>query len=242
MSGIEKFIRVRVWRGDQTGGALQQYKVPVRTSQTVLDVVSWIQRKLDPSLSYRFACRVGMCGSCAMMVNGQPRWTCRSHVSEVIKGDTLTIEPLRNLPVVKDLCCDMAPFFKKWNKAKGHFVSTRSRDLPLEKISPQSKPRRQADLGIECINCAVCYAACDVVAQQPAYLGPAALGRAWTLVNDCRDGARLERLQAVSLAGGCQYCHSQQGCSHHCPKSLSPARAIAGLKRTVVLEKLKGAI
>ncbi|MFT5113753.1 MAG: fumarate reductase iron-sulfur subunit [Parasphingorhabdus sp.] len=233
-------IKARVWRGTSSGGKFQSYEVPALESQTVLDVVTWIQRKLDPGLSYRFACRVGMCGSCAMTVNGKPRWTCRTHVSQVMDDDTITIEPLRNLPVIKDLACDLSGFFKKWTKAKGQFVPSLDRDQPIQVIKPNTRQRREANLGIECINCAVCYSACDVVAQDAEYLGPAALNRAWTLVNDERDAGQLERLKAVSARGGCQSCHSQQGCTSHCPNSLNPTRSIAGLKRTVAMATLKG--
>src|SRR4051795_6300680 len=94
-------MTVKVWRGDRAG-QFQNFEVPRRENQTVLDVVTEIQRTQDPTLSYRFACRVGMCGSCAMIVNGRPRWTCRTRVSNVAEGGRLTLEPLRNLPVVKD--------------------------------------------------------------------------------------------------------------------------------------------
>ena len=76
-------MAVSVWRGDASGGSYQRYDVPQQPSQTVLDVVTWIQQQDDPTLTYRFACRVGMCGSCAMMVNDEPRWTCRTHVDRV---------------------------------------------------------------------------------------------------------------------------------------------------------------
>ncbi|MCG8360541.1 MAG: 2Fe-2S iron-sulfur cluster-binding protein, partial [Kiloniellales bacterium] len=102
-------ISVSVWRG-AAEGRFEGFEVPHRESQTVLDVVTWIQRYLDPSLSYRFACRVGMCGSCAMTVNGVPRWTCRTHVKKVLRDGRLEIAPLRNLPVIKDLACDMTAF------------------------------------------------------------------------------------------------------------------------------------
>src|ERR1035441_1997665 len=94
-------LTVGVWRG-KTRGGYSRYEVPRLASQTVLDVVTHIQRHLEPSLSYRFACRVGMCGSCAMTVNGVARWTCRTHVDKVAKGNALQIAPLANLPVVKD--------------------------------------------------------------------------------------------------------------------------------------------
>src|SRR4030095_6502815 len=113
----------RVFRSvAQGGGAFVAYDVPRMPAQTVLDVVTHIQRRLDPTLSYRFACRVGMCGSCAMTVNGRARWACRTHVSVGAEGDRLEIGPLHNLPVVKDLVTDMAPFFDKWAAAKGQFA------------------------------------------------------------------------------------------------------------------------
>src|ERR1700758_5425304 len=108
----EKPLRASVWRGDE-GGRFQEYEVPRQDAQTVLDVVTWIQRRVDPSLAYRFACRVGMCGSCAMTVNGKPRWTCRTHVASVAKDGRLEIGPLENLPIIKDLAADMQPFFDK---------------------------------------------------------------------------------------------------------------------------------
>ena len=99
MSSTDTRMKVSVWRGDHEGGEFQIFDVPAQDSQTVLDVVAWIQQNDDPTLSYRFACRVGMCGSCAMMVNGQPRWTCRTHVKKVLKDNCIEIGPLRNLPV-----------------------------------------------------------------------------------------------------------------------------------------------
>jgi fumarate reductase iron-sulfur subunit len=223
-------MEVKVWRGGAEGG-FQSFEVPRQPSQTVLDVVTYIQRHLDPTLAYRFACRVGMCGSCAMTVNGTPRWTCRTHVDKVAQGATLEIAPLANLPVVKDLVADMDPFFDKWARARGHFKPSAGRADALATVDPASPARREADAGIECIGCGVCYAACDVVKWNRDYLGPAALNRAWTLANDVRDAGQAERLQAVAGDAGCHACHTQMSCTEHCPKKLSPTRSIAGLKR-----------
>ncbi len=231
MTGAGKNLDVSVWRGGPDGGEYQYYEVPAQESQTILDVVAWIQQNEDPTLSYRFACRVGMCGSCAMMVNGEPRWTCRTHVKKVLKNNKLEVAPLRNLPVIKDLAADMDPFFDKWVKAEGVFHPTKTRNDDVEEISPEQAERQNADAGIECINCSVCYASCDVVAANPNYLGPAALNRAWTLYNDAKDGAKQSILDAVSQHGGCHNCHSMGNCSHFCPNELSPMASIAGLKR-----------
>jgi succinate dehydrogenase iron-sulfur subunit len=229
-----------VWRGTETG-RFQAFAVPRRAHQTVLDVVTEIQREQDPTLSYRFACRVGMCGSCAMMVNQRPRWTCRTRVSEAAGRDgTLRLEPLRHLKVVKDLAVDMAEFFDKWKQARGYFEAG---DEPLTQfavVSPANAARKAADEAIECIGCGVCYSACDVVGWNRDYLGPAALNRAWSLVNDVRDKSHAERLDAVAGPAGCHTCHTHMSCAQFCPKGLAPTYAIAGLKRATAHRALRG--
>src|SRR5438270_385433 len=151
MSEKQDELTVSLWRGGKSGN-YQTYRVPQRENQTVLDVVTYVQRHLDATLAYRFACRVGMCGSCAMTVNGFPRWTCRTHVSKVAKGGKITVGPLANLPIIKDLATDMAPFFEKWQGAKGVFAPSRTRADPVARIGPESAARRAADAAIECIN------------------------------------------------------------------------------------------
>jgi len=232
-------LKVSVWRGAEAG-EFRTYDVPRLESQTVLDVVTHIQRNLDPTLSYRFACRVGMCGSCAMSVNGKARWTCRTHVANVALDDVLEIAPLRNLPMVKDLVTDMAQFFDKMAQAKSQFRGARTRADDFARVSPDSRQRREVDAAIECIGCGVCYSSCDVVAWNPAYLGPAALNRAWTLVNDVRDVANAQRLAAVAGDAGCHACHTHMTCTERCPKHIAPTAGIAGLKRAVAAAALKG--
>jgi fumarate reductase iron-sulfur subunit len=232
-------LKVKVWRGKESGEFVD-YEVPRLESQTVLDVVTHIQRHLDPSLSYRFACRVGMCGSCAMTVNGVARWTCRTHVSKVAQGDALEIAPLSNLPVIKDLATDMREFFDKWAKGKGYFQGTQKRNEEFAQVRPDSRERAAANAGIECIGCGVCYASCDVVTWRPEFLGPAALNRAWTLANDVRDVARKERLKAVAGDVGCHACHTQGSCSERCPKGIEPTAGIAGLKRLAARAAVRG--
>jgi fumarate reductase iron-sulfur subunit len=234
-------MRVRVWRGTDAGRYVG-YEVPREDSQTVLDVVTYIQRRLDPTLSYRFACRVGVCGSCAMTVNGEPRWTCRTHVSKVVVNGEIEIGPLSNLPVVKDLATDMTRFFEKWQAAKGRFEPSGSRADDLPGIKPSSAGRVEIDKAIECINCGVCFAACDTVRWNADYLGPAALNRAWTLANDTRDTGNTERLQAISERGGCHSCHTHQSCAELCPNGINPTASIAGLKRLTATAFIRGKI
>jgi fumarate reductase iron-sulfur subunit len=144
--------------------------------------------------------------------------------------------------VIKDLATDMSQFFDKWLKAEGIFHPTSTRHEAIAPIKPDEPAQIAASAAIECINCAICYAACDVVALNPDYLGPAALNRAWTLINDQRDGARTARLAAVSAGGGCFNCHSQQGCATFCPNELNPTESIAGLKRFAAVAALRGEI
>ncbi|MEX0730788.1 MAG: succinate dehydrogenase/fumarate reductase iron-sulfur subunit [Aquisalimonadaceae bacterium] len=232
-------LTVAVWRGDSAGG-LEHFRVPRRQNQTVLDVVTQIQRDKDPTLSYRYACRVGMCGSCAMTVNGVARWTCRTHVDKVADGDHLEIRPLENLTIIKDLVCDMSTFFEKMKKARGVFKGGTGRHDPFATIKPDSPARISVDEAIECIGCGVCYASCDVVKWNADYLGPAALNRAWTLMQDSRDVGGGERLAAVAGDAGCHACHTHMSCTERCPKHLSPTASIAGLKRATTKAALKG--
>jgi fumarate reductase iron-sulfur subunit len=232
-------LRVEVWRGARDG-RFQSFELPRRASQTVLDVVTEIQREQDATLSYRFACRVGMCGSCAMLVNGRPRWTCRTRVAQVVgDGGVLRLEPLRNFPVVKDLAVDMAEFFDKWRAAKGAFEAGPQPAEDFAVVPPATPARQAAEAGIECIGCGICYSACDVVAWDPDYLGPAALNRAWTLHNDVRDRGQDARMAAISGRSGCQACHTHMSCTTFCPKGIAPTYSIAGLKRAMVRHALR---
>ncbi len=234
-----QMLQVSVWRGTEQGRYVD-YEVPRQTSQTVLDVITYIQRKLDSTLAYRYACRVGMCGSCAMTVNGVARWTCRTHVSAVAGDDRLQVGPLANLPVIRDLATDMREFFNKWTRAKGYHLGSRTRHDEFAAVKPQSRQAQALQAGIECIGCGVCYASCDVVSWRPDYLGPAALNRAWTLVNDVRDVERSARLRAVAGDAGCHSCHTHMSCTERCPKHISPTASIAGLKRATSAAAIKG--
>ncbi|MGB7241848.1 MAG: 2Fe-2S iron-sulfur cluster-binding protein [Sulfitobacter sp.] len=224
-------LKITIERGPDAAAPSQTFDVPAFDNQTVLDVVSWVQQNADPTLSYRFACRVGMCGSCAMMVNGVPRWTCRTHISKVLNEGAVTIGPLRNMPVIKDLAVDMDSFFDKWVAAEGVHHGGLTRDDQIAPLDADTPGQSAANFGRECINCSVCYAACDTVAGNADYLGPAALQRAWTLLNDAKDTGRAAILDAVSGSGGCHNCHSMGSCTVYCPNELDPMSAIAGLKR-----------
>ena len=232
-------LRVDVWRGGEQGEFVR-YQVPKRERQTVLDAVTWIQRRLEPALAYRFACRVGMCGSCAMTVNGRPRWTCRTLVSTLEVNRPLRLAPLKQFPIIKDLVVDMSEFFTSLAKVGAGFESSLDRRDAMAPVEPNSEQRIAADAAIECINCGACHSACTTVGAGVGYVGPAALNRAWSLVNDERHTGRQQTLVGVLGPGGCTHCHTQASCTAVCPVGLDPSRSVAGLKRVGLRAYLRG--
>jgi succinate dehydrogenase / fumarate reductase iron-sulfur subunit len=187
------------------------FEVPVFDNMAVLDVVMHIQNYMDRSLSFRFSCRIGMCGSCAMYVNGRARLACRTQVSS-LKTHDITIMPLPNFPIIRDLVVDMEPFFEKWKKIKPYYLPKDEIREPVT-VQPNSKEREFIDDMLDCISCGCCYSACSMVATNKDYLGPAALNRAYTLIADKRDAIRVERLKAVDRSYGVWRCHTQFNCS-----------------------------
>ena len=198
-------LAVEVWRGDARGGGYVAYAVPRRESQTVLDVVTWIQQNAEPALAYRFACRVGMCGSCAMTVNGAPRWTCRTHVRRVAKAGRLRIAPLRNLPVIRDLAADTSALLRQAGSPTGAGALRGHRGTRDDRGRDSAEtPEAAADAGIECYQLRrVCYRRLDTVGWRRLDLGRRRSTGREPLLNDARDGGQAGRLKAVSGGNGC---------------------------------------
>ena len=203
----------------------QKYELELPPQSTVLDLLFEIQQRLDQTLSFRYSCRNWMCGSCGMLVNGRERLACRTRLVD-LDTPAVRVAPLRNLPVVKDLIVDLAPFFEKWN-AVGIAIPDRSGKA----IAVPERTQREIDLHSDCITCGLCYSACDVVSHAEQFLGPAALNRAYTLQMDARDLGRVQRVARIEADGGVFRCHSMGQCTNVCPKGLDPLGAIAALKR-----------
>lgn len=209
------------------------FQVPVFENMAILDVLIHIQNYFDKTLSFRFSCRIGMCGSCAMYINGRPRLACRTQVSS-LHTKVLTIMTLPNLPIIRDLVVDMEPFFEKWKKIKPYYVPKKDITEPVV-VRPGSNEREFIDDMLDCIACGCCYSACSMVATNEEFLGPAVLNRAYTLIADKRDAIRTERLKAVNRSYGVWRCHTQYNCAEVCPKDIVPTRSIQNLKRRCVL-------
>ena len=215
-------VRVTIARTDAE--AARAFDVSLTQPAVVLDALLASQR-LDPSLGFRYSCRVAMCGTCALRVNGQPALACQRPITP--ETEELLLEPLAGFPVVRDLVVDTSPFWDAWRRVVPWFVPGGSRQA----LSGNDSSRAEVERGLDCIGCGACWSACDVVTAHAGYLGPAALNRALTLVADERDGARTERLQIVSRQGGVTHCHSILGCTAACPKGLDPSASIRRLRR-----------
>jgi succinate dehydrogenase/fumarate reductase iron-sulfur protein len=207
---------------------LQAYTVARIAPMKVLDALLAIQRDLDPTLAFRFSCRVAMCGTCTVRVNGRAVLACQAEIPD---GDRpVHVEPLTGLPVLRDLVTDTAPFFAQWAAITPYFVPRTSAAGPA-RIAPGSPERAVIDPRLDCITCGACWSSCGVAAAGRGFLGPAALNRALVLVADSRDGATSRRLARVAAADGTGRCHYIFGCTADCPKGLDPAGAIRALRR-----------
>ena len=211
---------------------VQSYEVAVSADTTLLDALVAIQRGEDPTLAFRYACRVGMCGSCAMVVNGRERWACRTRLATVGPAP-VSVRPLYHFPVLRDLVVDMAPFANRQRAVGAAFAPATGAAAYAE--IPSSSPERDAiDGAIECIGCGMCLSACTMVAANGRFPGPAALNRAFTVQRDRRDAAHDARWTALLSDDALARCHGQANCTEVCPMGLSPTDSIVRLRRMAV--------
>ena len=234
----------RTSTADAAGPSWQSFQVPeIAETMSVLDALIWVQQNSDPTLAFRRACRVKMCGTCGVVINGREGLACGTLVRSLVgdRGGEVRVEPMRHLPVVRDLVTDPGVFYQHLAGAGAAFSPKDGGQEPAE-ILPDSKERKTIDPHRECIYCGLCYSACSVAGLDSGFLGPAALNRAFTLVSDSRDGGGKQRLQAVADEQGIWRCHTIFECTAVCPKGIPITAAIQGLKRKVVVSKLKGLI
>jgi succinate dehydrogenase / fumarate reductase iron-sulfur subunit len=212
-----------------------EIEIEDESKTTILDVLFQIQKTQDPSIAFRFACRVSMCGSCGMVINGSERLACKTVVGD-IKGKEITLRPLNHFPIVKDLVVDMDPFFEKYKKALPYFDTPHDTGNPAI-IRPDSKERKDIGLSTECIACGCCVSGCTMMYHHPEYLGPAALNRAFTLLADSRDGLYDQRI--TRILPSCYNCRLEFNCTDVCPKEISPTRAIKYIQRCALKEPFR---
>lgn len=225
-------IAVRIKRSDDA--APSTFAVRRIEPMSVLDVLLAVQRNDDRTIGFRYSCRVGMCGTCTVRVNGRSVLACQTEITPDTRE--LRIDPLAGLPVVRDLVVDMTPFWEAWASITPYLVPHDDAEVGMDAqpavIPPDSEERRNIDPSLDCIGCGACFSSCGIAGLHRDFIGPAALNRALVLIDDSRDSASEARLDAVGGDGtGVDRCHYIYGCSAACPKGLDPARAIRRIRK-----------
>lgn len=225
----------RVWRYNpetDRAGRFQDFKVDVPKGWTVLDALNEIKWYQDGSLTYRRSCRHEICGSCAMTMNGVNGLSCSTQIED-LKSTTITVEPLKSLPVLRDLVPDMTDFFDKLRAVKPYLIT----DRPFtDRERPQTiHDRKIIDEATNCILCGSCSASCPSYWYDQKYLGPAALLKAYRFIFDSRDDGKAERIKIIDDNHGVWRCHTIFNCVECCPKNINLTEAIAELKKKAVL-------
>jgi fumarate reductase iron-sulfur subunit len=204
------------------------YEVPFHDDMVVLDALNWIKTHVDGSVNYRWSCRMGICGSCGMNVNGEPKLGCSAFLRDYLPGP-VRVEPLANFPIVRDLVIDMSSFLEKLTWVKPWIIR--------EPTALAAGEHRQTNAQIDqfrqysmCINCMLCYSACPVIAVEPEFIGPAAIALARRYELDSRDQAGSERLGVLTGSDAIWDCSFIGECSAVCPKGVDPAKAIQQTK------------
>ena len=216
-------------RRSTDGPTFKAYRVPYHEHWVVLDALNWIKDELDGTLSYRWSCRMGVCGSCGMMVNGVPKLTCAAFLKDYYPG-TIRVEPLTYFAVERDLIVDMDGFLGKLKSVKPWLI--RENEKSVDEGEYLQSPNELASFKqySMCINCLLCYAACPVVGAEEDFIGPAALAIAQRYNLDSRDQGAAERADALSADEGAWGCTFVGECSEVCPKNVDPAGAIQRVK------------
>ncbi|HYC11413.1 MAG TPA: succinate dehydrogenase iron-sulfur subunit [Nitrososphaerales archaeon] len=221
----------------RSGGKKARYELKFRKGMTVLDALVEVRERQDPSLAYRHSCRMGICGSCGMNIQGIPRLACQTQVSSLGK-DVVKVEPLHGMSVIKDLVVDIDPFLSMHTFVKPYLIredlaERDGSDREYRVLSDEVARFLQFDY---CIMCALCYSACPTVALDPDYLGPQAMAQAYRYMADPRDEGWDARINLLDRAHGVWRCHVAGSCSFVCPKDVDPAKAIQ-MARVEVLKK-----
>lgn len=209
---------------------MQTFTIPYQDDIMVLDALNYIKERQDGSLAYRWSCRMGICGSCGMLVNGKPRLTCNTLLREFAPGP-VTIEPLTNFPIIRDLVIDLSDFIIKLDEIRPYII--REDEKPVEAgeyLQTPAERERYAQYS-QCINCMLCYAACPVYGiSKQHFLGPAAIALARRYNLDTRDKGRAWRELVLYQDEGIWECTYVGECSEACPKGVDPAKAIQQTK------------
>jgi len=242
---------IRVHRGK--GERYDDYDVEITNGMTVLELLFWIQEKVDQTLAFRYSCRGAICGSCAILANGRPVLACKTPLSRVInKRDDgqvslptktelpdkgILLEPIPKLPVIRDLVVDWEPFFEEYRKLEP--VLKVNNNQPEKEYLVGKDESRELEKYTNCILCALCWSACPVINKVDGYSGPAALAKLFRFYLDPREPSGTKRLALADNEAGWWACDFHTNCRKVCPKGVPPNVAI-GRARKLLKDEEEG--
>jgi len=240
--GSPKQVTFKVQRYDpeqDNSPHLQEFAVPSSRGMTVLDGLLYIKENLDSTLAFRTSCRMAICGSCGMLINNYPHLACHTQIEE-FNSNTLTIKPLPNQPIIKDLVADLVPMFNVHKSIKPYIIREDAGEVQNPTAEFSQLPQ-ELDAFLQftyCIKCGICVSACPTSASDKLFLGPQAMAQCYRYCADSRDDGQRERFSVVGTDHGVWRCHLAAACSEACPKGLDPALAIQLLKRRLASQAL----
>jgi len=232
-SQVEKTIEFKIHRFNPQHNKhyVSTYKVPIRKGTTLLDAFMYIKDNFDATFAFRHSCRMGVCGSCGVRVNGKPMLACYTQVLH-LNSDTLVIEPLQNMPVIKDLIVDLQPFFESYKRIKNVLVKPEEALKRLKEFAQSPEDlKKYWDLSL-CIKCSICYSACPAAIDEK-FLGPSTYATNYRFISDSRDEGLDERLKAI--ADNVWLCTSCNSCTMFCPKEVDASSSIVD-ERSLMVE------
>jgi succinate dehydrogenase / fumarate reductase iron-sulfur subunit len=232
-------VKLRVLRFNpetDTEPHFEDYVVQADPMTRVLDCLHEIKWKIDPTLALRRSCAHGICGSDAVVINGVNRLACKVLVQDV--EQPITVEPIRGLPLVKDLIVDMEPFFEGYRAVKPWLIEEPGERAPERERIQSPEQRARFDDTTKCILCAACTTSCPIYWADGSYVGPAAIVNAHRFIFDSRDAGARERLEILSSHGGVFKCRTAFNCTEACPRGIKVTKAIQEVKRAALFYTL----
>lgn len=224
----KRILKIARFRPGDKKTFYQTYELRFHNELTVLDALNHIKDEQDGTLTYRYSCRMGICGSCSAVVNGKPVLMCQTNLRD-IKGE-IQVEPLRNFPIIKDLVVDLKDTFEKMRSVNAHIHRTEEKVLEDGEYIQTPSERNALEQPSQCIKCMLCYSACSVYGLDKNFVGPGAGALAMRYQSDTRDQGKNERLDKLINRDGVWKCSFIGECSNVCPKRVNPALAMQKFK------------
>lgn len=210
----------------------QDFVIELEPAMTVLSALFKVQDHQDGTLAFRYSCRGAVCGSCAMLINGNINLACRVQMLSLNLALPIVIEPLPNMEVIQDLIVDMTPFWEAFKHIKPYLIT--DKPIPEKEFLVSEKDREAIDQYVNCILCASCYGACPILARNEIYLGPAALAWLYRFARDPRDTRTRKEIKELIGQFGPWSCQTVFECIRECPKDVRPADGISGVKSVLI--------